>query len=184
MSITWTATAATLAAAMRARGVESDLPDADLKAYASAAIEEIAARGYGPLADVEWVAYGSGSLISLNPPAAVIADVEEDGIELTEDVDYRLRRGGLFLERLSLGFVVNWGDRITGTTKLATASDRYDRVVIDLVKLALEFSGLDSRRDGDYAEEAIGARGGGREGYQEKRDELISELAPPDPVFA
>jgi hypothetical protein len=183
--IDWEGSAAVVAAALRARGVESDLPDADLKAYATAAVQEITARGYGPQAAVDWVAYGSGTLISLYPAALSVADIEEDDVALTEGVDFRLRPGGMFLERLSTdGYVIRWGGRITGTTTLAAQSERYDRVVVDLVKLALEFSGLDSRRDGDYAEESIGARGGGQEGYQEKREELIGELAPAGAGFA
>lgn len=176
MSVNWTVEA-TAATALRDRGVETDLGNAALHAYAKAAIAEIAARGYGPRS-VELVAYGGSSLISLDPPAASIATVEEEGIALTADTDYRLRPGGLFLERLYAGRPSVWWGRVTGTITAAAADDRYDRVVVDLVKLALEYSGLDSRRDGDYGEEAAGARTGGQKGYQQQRDDLISELAP------
>ena len=79
MSVDWTASDATVGAALRARGVESDLTDAVLKSHATAAVQEIAARGLGPRADVEWISFGGGSLITLDPPAASIADIEEIG---------------------------------------------------------------------------------------------------------
>ena len=73
MSIDWTAVAATVAAALRARGVESDLADVDLAAYASAAVEEIAKR-LGPVSDIELHTDGWGQrYISLDPPAATWA---------------------------------------------------------------------------------------------------------------
>lgn len=123
MSIDWTASDATVGAALRARGVESDLADAALKAFATAAVEAIAARNVG-------ITYYAASTYDPEAPSA-----------------------------------------------------RYDGVVIDLVKLVLEFSGLDSRRDGDYAEESAGARSGGKS-YQEMREEIISELIPPGITFA
>lgn len=186
MSIDWTAADATVAAAVRNRGVETDLSDAYLAAYARAAVGEIAARGLGPQTDVLLNVVGSGqTFVELDPPASVILDVIEDGITLDEDDDgYRLRPGGGFLERLSSGYRTGWGGLLQITYDAAPASDRYDRVVIDLVKLALEFSGLDSRRDGDYAEESMGARSGGQEGYQDQRNALIAELVPAGIGFA
>jgi hypothetical protein len=186
MSIDWTASDATVAAAVRARGVETDLSDADLAAYARGSVGEIAARGLGPQTDVLLNAVGTGqTLITLDPPASVILEVIEADVTLDEDDDgYRLRSGGVFLERLSAGYRVGWGGLLQITYDAAPASDRYDRVVIDLVKLALEFSGLDSRRDGDYAEESMGARSGGQEGYQDQRNALIAELVPAGISFA
>jgi hypothetical protein len=185
MSIDWTADAATVGAALRARGVETDLEDADLKAYATGAVEAIAARGLGPQTSLVVNATGGGTLIELDPPAGLILEVIEDGVTLDEDEDgYRLRPSGQFLERLSGGYRVTWGALIEITMDTAAASDRYDGVVVDLVKLALQFSGLDSRRDGDYAEESMGARSGGQEGYQDQRNALISELVPAGISFA
>jgi len=186
MAIDWTAADATVAAALRARGVETDLLDADLASYGRAAVDEIAARGLGPRTDVLLNAVGTRQLlIELDPPASTILEVLEDDVELDEDDDgYRLRPGGAFLERLSTGYRVGWSGLISVTYDAAPASDRYDRVVVDLVKLALQFSGLDSRRDGDYAEESMGARSGGQEGYQDQRNALISELMPVGIGFA
>lgn len=184
MSIDWDGTTSAIATALRSRGIESDLGDAELVAYASAARAEIAQRGYGPRDDVDFVAFGSGTLISLDPPAASIADVEEAGVALVADTDYRLRPGGMYLERISGGYPTGWNGRVTGTITVAESDDRYDRVVVDLVKLALQYTGLDSRRDGDYAEEAAGARTGGQKGYQQQREEIIEELRPAGALFA
>jgi hypothetical protein len=186
VSIDWTAADATVAAAVRARGVETDLADADLAAYARAAVDEIAGRGFGPQTDVVLNAVGTSQLlIALDPPASTVTEVIEDDITLDDDEDgYRLRPGGAFLERLDAGYQTGWSGLIAITYDAAPANDRYDRVVVDLVKLALQFSGLDSRRDGDHAEEAMGARSGGQEGYQSQRDSLISELAPAGISFA
>lgn len=176
--VDWTVEA-TAAAALRARGIESDLTDASLHAFAKAAVSEIAARGYGPQTGVLRYVTASGlGLITLSPPAASITSITEEGTTLVVDVDYRIRPGGHFLERLASGYLSAWNGRVVVTYNAAPADDRYDRVVVDLVKLALEYSGLDSRRDGDYAEEAAGARGGGLNSYQTQRDQIISELAP------
>lgn len=176
MSVDWT-DESDAAAALRARGVESDLADADLHKYALAAVQEVASRGYGPGADVAWSVLGTGQrLIPLSPAAASVATIVEGGIALTTGTHYRLRPGGLYLERLQDGYPWYWSGVVTGVSTPEAADERYDRVVVDLVKLALEYSGLDSRRDGDYAEEAKGARGGGQQGYQTERELLISEL--------
>lgn len=184
--IDWTASEAVVAAALRARGIESDLADGPLVAYASSARAEIAKR-LGPVTDIVRLADGTGQrYIQLSPPVGSISEVLEEGIEITEDADgYRLRPGGGFIERLSQGYASSWRGRITITYDAAAADDRYDRVVVDLVKLALEYTGLDSRRDGDYGEESKGARGGGGQlNYQLERQLLIDELLPSDMVFA
>lgn len=177
MSVDWT-DESDAAAALRARGIESDLADSALHAYALAAVQEIAHRGYGPGDDTELNITANGQqLLVLTPPASAIADVIEAGVALTADVDYRLRPGGQFLERLSSGYTWQWRGVVSGTITPAPADERYDRVVVDLVKLALNYDGLDSRRDGDYAEEAKGSRSGGQAGYMVEREQLIAELA-------
>lgn len=177
--IDWTDAAATVAAALRARGIESDLADADLKAFATAAVDEIAARGFGPQTDVTLHVDSWGQrFITLSPPAASVTSVTEEGTLLAADDDgYRVRPGGLFLERLSGGYPIGWRGRVVIIYDALTATERYDRVVVDLVKLALEFSGLASRADGDYREQ-------GQPDYQAERERLIDELAPAGVGFA
>lgn len=185
MSVDWTVEA-TAAGALRARGVESDLADADLHKFALGAVQEIAARGYGPQTGIVTHVDGWGQrYISLDPPAASVTTVTEEGTTLSADDDgYRLRSGGLLLERLSAGFSAYWSGRVVITYDALAADDRYDRVVVDLVKLALEYSGLAARRDGDYGEESVGARSGGTHNYQDEREAIIAELAPVGIGFA
>ena len=189
MSVDWT-DEADAAAFLRADGIETDLSDGALHAKARAEVQAIAARGLGPASGIVSYVDGLGQrFIAITPAAASVSEVLEDGIELAEVLEdgielaadangYRLREGGTTLERLLSGYPHRWHGRVVITYDAAPADERYDRVVSDLVKLALQYSGLDARRDGDYSEESIGARGGGQKSYQDERDALIAELAP------
>lgn len=177
MSVDWSGTDAEIAAALRAMGVESDLADGQLASKAKAAIAEITARtGIG--ATVELYVDGGTRFIPLDPPADSITSVTEDGTAVTSGDDgYRLRPRGLLLERLSGGAPSKFSGTVHVTYEPAATDDRYDRVVADLVRLSLEYSGLDMRRDGDYSETSAGANSGGQTSYQDQRDQLIGELA-------
>jgi hypothetical protein len=185
MSIDWAESDVdVLGPIIRARGVESDLGNAELVAYAAAAREEIAQRlGTG---DATVRRHDGGQrYIFLNPPIGTLDTVTENDDELVEDTDFRIGGGGAYIERLRDGFPAYFGPWVVTTYDSTVGGDRYDRVVIDLIKLALEYSGLDSRRDGDYAEESKGARGGGgQHNYQMERDLLISELVSVGVGFA
>lgn len=176
MSVDWTAADATVAAALRAMGVESDLTDAALAAKARSAVDEIAKRtGLG--STVQVFEDGGHRFIALDPPAASVTSITEDGATVTAgDNGYRLRPSGLLLERLSGGSPSKWSGTVHVTYEPPASDDRYDRVVGDLVKLSIEYSGLDMRRDGDYSETSAGANSGGQTSYQDQRDQLISEL--------
>lgn len=177
MSVDWTGSNAQIAAALRAMGVESDLSDDALASKAKAAIGEITKRT-GIVTSVELYDDGGRRFIPLDPPAASITSLTEDGTTLTAGDDgYRLRPSGVLLERLSGGSPSKFSGTVHVTYAAAATDDRYDRVVGDLVKLALEYSGLDMRRDGDYSETAAGANSGGQTSYQDQRDQLIGELA-------
>jgi hypothetical protein len=184
MSIDWAGSTATVAAAIRARGVESDLSDAALVDVANAARGEIAARIGSTHEGLVRYPLGGSSIVSVSPPISSVDTVTENGITLTEGTDYRIRGGGTFLERIELGYSRLWGSNIVITYDGSAPGDRYDRVVIDLVKLALEYTGLDSRRDGDYSEEGAGTRGGGLNSYQMQREQIISELYADTAGFA
>jgi hypothetical protein len=185
MSIDWTESDVdVLGPIIRARGVETDLENAELVGYANAAREEIAARLHIGDAIVRR-SDGGQRYIFLDPPVGTLTSVFENGIELTVDTDFRLGGGGAYIERLLDGFPAYFGRWVVTTYDAGATGDRYDRVVIDLVKLALEYSGLDSRRDGDYAEESKGARGGGgQHNYQLEREILVSELVNTGVGFA
>ena len=69
VSIDWTDRRRAVASALRARGVESDLLDADLTAYARAAIEEIVGPGIGPTTGLIRSTVGRPCLL-VSPPIA------------------------------------------------------------------------------------------------------------------
>lgn len=185
MSIDWNGAEATVAAAIRARGVESDLTDAALVGYANAARQEIGVR-VGATDAIVRRSDGGVRYIFVHPPIGTLDTVTEAGTTLVEDTDFRVGTDGTYIERLdgTYGHPRRFGPSVEISYDFGIGDDRYDRVVIDLIKLALEYSGLDSRRDGDYAEEGAGARGGGLNGYQQQRDQIISELTTGGVIFA
>lgn len=181
--IDWDGTATEVADALRARGIETDLSNADLVAYAEAARAEIAAR-IGETTGIVRRFDGGQRYLFVSPAIGTVTSLTEDGTPLTDGTTYRIGPGGAYVERIEDGYPRRFGSWIELTYNAAAQDDRYDRVVVDLVKLAIAFSGYDSRRDGDYAEEAAGARGGGLNGYQQQRDLLISELVGSEALFA
>lgn len=179
MSVNWSGNDTTIAAALRALGVESDLGDAQLASKARAAIAEIAKHTGMGSAAIESYADGGKRYVVLDPPASSITTVTENegAATLTAGDDgYRLHPGGRLLERLSGGSASRFSGTVHVTYAAAATDDRYDRVVTDLVKLSLEYTGLDMRRDGDYSETAAGANSGGQTSYQDQRVQIISEL--------
>lgn len=179
MAVDWTDESAA-ATALRDRGVESDLSDAALHAFALAAVGEIADR-IGTRSGIAYAvpydeSYGR-AYIFLSPPASTVTSIEESGETLVADTDYRVVYGGRAVERLAETYSSSWDYPITITYDAAavTDTDRYDRVVVDLVKLAISYGGfVHSVSDGDHSESASLTS----DGYQRERDALISELAP------
>ena len=184
MSIDWDGATATVAAAIRARGVETDLGDAELVSKAAAERESIARR-LGTTEDIVRRFDGGYRYLFLDPPIGTLTSVTEDGTPLVLDTGFRVGPGGAYIERLDAGVPTYFGRFVTVTYDATPNGDLYDRVVIDLLKLDLNYSGLDSVRDGDYAEESKGARGGGgQNNYQAERDLLIAELMSAGMAFA
>ena len=184
MSIDWDAAEDVVAAAIRARGVETDLGDAELVSKAAAERESIARR-LGTTEAIVRRFDGGFRYLFLDPPIVTLDTVTEYGVELVEGTDFRIGPGGAYIERLVDGYPGTFGSYVIATYDATPNGDLYDRVVIDLLKLDLNYSGLDSQRDGDYAEESKGARGGGGQlNYQTERDQLISELVPVGVGFA
>ncbi len=174
MAIDWTAVDATVAAAVRARGVETDLSDAALAAFARAAVEEIGTR-LGDRTGIVARHDGGVQYVFLSTPAATITSITENGVTL-DAAEYQSEFGGRALSRISVyGFKTLWGGPlvITYDASALADTDRYDRVVIDLVKLAITYDGSDkAHSSGDYSESASLTP----DAYQREREELIGEL--------
>ncbi len=176
MAVDWTVEASAAAALRDVYGIESDLSNAALHARAKAAVKEIAARIPFGGTHVRRAA-GRSRYIRLHPPAASITTVVEDGTAVVA-ADFRMLLGGRILERLVDDEPDRWGANVVTTYVGHAADERYDRVVADLVRVALEYSGLDQRTDGDYEEITVGSRSSEAGGYQGERERIISELVP------
>lgn len=84
--------------------------------------------------------------------------------------DYSLRHYRI-LERLSSGTnqANTWGNIVTVTYVPVDDTARRKMVTVDLIKLAIVYNGLDSKRTGDYSEAQ-------KKDYQAERERIISRL--------
>lgn len=84
--------------------------------------------------------------------------------------DYTLRSEGRIIERLATGTNprTTWGDTVTITYVPYDTSMKRERVLIDLVKLAVQYNALDSEKVGDYS--------ASQSKYTAKRQALLKEL--------
>lgn len=150
---------------------ESDIPDVRIQGLIDAETEEVTSR-FGPELTETYEGYPSGSFISLPTPAALISSVVE--IEGTTETtlaanDYRIRSSGWRLERLSSGTNQSdcWARRVL-VTYVKTDSARRWRVIIDLVKLALQYDALTHESTGENSSDHVN--------YQEEREALLRTL--------
>ena len=156
--------------------VETDLADA--------AVDRLLADAYAFCAErvptgEQTIVLGAGvRYLVLPAPVATAGDLEfserfgDQTTLLVQDTDWRWVSGRI-VERLSGGSLVLWGYAygdgdvlVTYTPKDDTA--RRDRVVIDLVKLAVQYAGLSSERAGDYS--------AGHLAYAAEREKLVRQL--------
>lgn len=168
---------------------ETDLGDEAIDALiadASAAIEERVGTA-GDDQDIVLTVRGSDQYIFLPQPVTgedqITSIVERYGNdEATLEADQWRLIGKRQIERIVGGGNLNpelWGYNfadndvefqviITYTPNVSTS--RKDRVIIDLVKLAIQYQGLQNEHAGDYSSSSFD--------YQEERKKLISELVP------
>ena len=85
--------------------------------------------------------------------------------------DYRLRHGGLSVERLSTGTnpLTVWGEYLTITYTPVDDTVRRKIVTVDLVKLAIAYTGMKSESIGPYSESQ-------KDDYESERSRLIARL--------
>lgn len=96
---------------------------------------------------------------------------ERDSIETELDEnDYRLINNGMAIERLTTGNnpQSDWGDYLTIEYVPVDDTDRRKRVIVDLVKLAVAYNGLNSRSLENYSES--------QKNYEDERAKLILRL--------
>lgn len=157
---------------------QTDLADAVLTAYIDDATDFCVERA-GPQGEQTVVLQSEGRYLVLPKAIAAAADVSEiierqaDTTNTLTTADWRWN-GGRILERLTSGNPDFWGTTfgfacdvvVTYTPK--DDANRRDRVVVDLVKLAIQYSGLASERAGDYAMTA--------QVYAQERDRIVRQL--------
>ncbi len=153
---------------------DSDLATAALQRLLDDAEADII-RLYGPHASqVEYLLGGEFCLFLARPATSVTQIVETVGDTDTTLAanDYQLLHGGRTLQRDPDGDNGGtiWGDRVKVTYVPSDDTASRKRVQLDLVKLAIQYEGLDSVRVGNVSADAGN--------YQQRRAEILSALAP------
>ena len=155
--------------------VETDLGDDALTRLIDDAVAAIARR-HGDAASVtKTFLPGFDATLYCDPPIGSLTSITESDGD-TETVlsadDTRLLYGGRHIERLATGThpADRWASRVTVAYVPVDDSARRDRVTIDLVRLALQYSALQSEGAGDYRATHLD--------YQRERDRLIAEVGP------
>lgn len=150
---------------------ESDVPDDVIEQLIAAEAEEVSSRFGEETADTQ-ESFPTGSFITLDRKASSITSVTEI-FGVTETVlaanDYRIRRGGWQLERLTTGTHPQsiFAPRVLISYAIAESNRRW-RVILDLVKLSLQNDGLKSESTGDNSVVHVD--------YQEEREKILSTL--------
>lgn len=151
---------------------ETDIDDRLLENLIDAEAEEVSSR-FGPDVGCVEEARPSGSFLSLSRKAGSITSVVEiDGtVETTlASDDYRLRNGGWRMERLTTGTNSrsDWGARVLVTFQTPDNARRW-RVVVDLVKLALQYDALSMETAGENSSNHVK--------YQDERESILATLS-------
>jgi hypothetical protein len=140
-----------------------DDADEEIIGWAGAADEETDTMRHCELANVLFLSR-RGSEVS-----EVIEQIGDDETTLDPD-DYRLRNNGTQIERLGTGTNPRstWGEIVTVTYAPVDRTARRVRVLIDLVRLAVQYSALKSESVGDYS--ASSAE------YEAEREKILGRL--------
>jgi hypothetical protein len=141
--------------------VETGLADEALIRLIADATEEVENR-FGTDAEKTVILDGYGChLLRLLRPALTITSIVEqrnaysEALPLTVVEDYELRPGGKLIERLPGWGWYTWGRRVTVVYGPIPEISLRDRMVIDLVKLAVQYNALKTESIGDYASSSL-----------------------------
>jgi len=160
--------------------VETDISDPALSRLINDAEAEIIRRYGDHTTEIEKI-FGGGHFIVLSRPADTITSITEilwgvfggTTLDLAAD-DYQVWPDKRRIERLSDGTNPRpiWGDVIEVDYTPVDESAQRKRVVIDLVKLALEYRGVKSEGIGDY-KVTLGE-------YEDERRKILNRLGRMD----
>jgi hypothetical protein len=160
--------------------IETDLPDQVLAAYSAEADAAIVARYGSHSADITppliKFMYGGDSVL-LHVPEVVSA-IHENGVLLVAGTDYRKRQDHVY-ERLPLGHF--WGEDdpdFEVEVRYAPLNDTEarKRILVQLVKLTMDYNGLKTERVGDYGSESLD--------FEAERRRIFKSLRYLKPVVA
>ena len=122
-----------------------------------------------------------GGSVRLFPSQAVegITSVTEtawDTVTVLSHDDYRTWYGGRMLERLSNGSHprADWGERVELTYTPVDTDPQRRMAIIRLVRLGLQYSGLQSESVGPYSAQSLD--------YAKEREAILKQLCPGTPI--
>lgn len=156
--------------------IETDLDDTTLQLIVDAETEAVE-REHGDTTEVEThLASGTKKLILKRRPSSIDSiterhHLEDDAVTLSSN-DYR-QIGNRILYRLGDGDNPedHWGQEVVITYTVEVDANLRDRVILDLVQLAVEFRGVESEEEGDYS--------GDQSDYHDRREKLLRQIREP-----
>ncbi len=154
--------------------VETGLVDTALQRIMDAAEQDIDQRHGAVASQVDDLPGGTLNIFTTRPIDSVTSVVETVGDTDTTlaSTDYK-QRHGTQLERLDTGTTARqtWGDRVLVTYVPTDTTSRRIGAYIKLIKLEIEYSGLDNSKDGDFSSKNLD--------YATEREKILSGLRQP-----
>lgn len=153
------------------QNVESGLHDDALQRVMDAAEQDIDQK-FGALAtQVDDMPGGLKSFWTTRPIGTITSVIETIGTtDTTLDTNDYIKRHTTQLDRLNTGTNARflWGSRVKVTYVPVSDESRRIDVYLRLIKLDLEYSGLDSSKDGDFSSKTLN--------YSSERERILSAL--------
>lgn len=153
--------------------IEHDLSSSAITRLLDDAEEEIIARYGAHATQTDFLLGQSEYLFTKRPISSVTSITETSGTTDTvlASNDYSVKTGGWRLKRLSNGTnpASRWSEEVTIVYVPVDDLDRRNVVGLQLIRLALQYSGLMGQSDGDHSEQAMGS-------YQAERERILSTL--------
>ena len=152
--------------------ISHDLSSEAITRLLDDAEEDIIARFGAHATQVDYLIGGAKLLFPTRPISSVTSIVETSGTTDTTLAasDYAIKGGGWQLKRLNTGTNAQnaWAPEVTVTYVPTDDLDRRNRVGLDLIRLALQFTGLQGLSDGDHSEQSAK--------YQREREGILGGL--------
>ena len=151
--------------------VETGLVSAALQNIMNEAEQDLDQRHGEYDSQVDDLEGGLEDIWTTRPISAITSVIETVGTtDTTLATDDYVQRHGTQLERLDTGTNARqrWGDRVKVTYTPVDTKNRRIMVFIRLIKLSIEYSGLDSSKDGDFSSKTLT--------YDQEREKILSAL--------